>query len=224
MPQKIKTKQGALLVIFLWCATWPLLGQIVTDADVENALQQADTNRVSLETLLEQYAHDEEKLEAARYLIAHMVWHRQSGRVLNYDTRMDTLRHEIDSIYYSMIAGRPDSVVYSSPTFRKQLSKVDQAFRKHAESTLLNEPCVEVVDLPDIKTIDGDFLKHQIEHAFRLRREIKQVRSLSKNDFSATYFLIAPWQTILSSKRTIPMPPTTGNTCAWNRETAFPPS
>ena len=68
-------------------------------------------------------------------------------------------------------------------TFRKQLSKVDQAFRKHAESTLLNEPCVEVVDLPDIKTIDGDFLKHQIEHAFRLRREIKQVRSLSKNDF-----------------------------------------
>ena len=93
MPQKIKTKQGALLVIFLWCATWPLLGQIVTDADVENALQQADTNRVSLETLLEQYAHDEEKLEAARYLIAHMVWHRQSGRILNYDTRMDTLRH-----------------------------------------------------------------------------------------------------------------------------------
>lgn len=183
MPQKIKTKQGALLVIFLWCATWPLLGQIVTDADVENALQQADTNRVSLETLLEQYAHDEEKLEAARYLIAHMVWHRQSGRVLNYDTRMDTLRHEIDSIYYSMIAGRPASVVYSNPTFRKQLSKVDQAFRKHAESTLLNEPCVEVVDLPDIKTIDGDFLKRQIEHAFRLRHEIKQVRSLSKNDF-----------------------------------------
>lgn len=51
----------------------PVKAQQTTDADVEHALNQAGDNRASLEALLQTYAHDGEKLAAARYLIANMV-------------------------------------------------------------------------------------------------------------------------------------------------------
>lgn len=170
----------------------PIKAQQTTDAEVEHALYQAGDNRASLETLLQGYARDKEKLAAARYLIANMVWHKVSGRVISHDHRMDSIRDRADSVYYALVAGRPDTAI-NNPRFNKKLSAVDRPFRKRSEALHLAEPEVEVGERTDIEVVDGTFLRRQIEHAFRLRREVPRVKALSREDF---FRFILPYRSV----------------------------
>lgn len=170
----------------------PIKAQQTTDAEVEHALYQAGDNRASLETLLQGYARDKEKLAAARYLIANMVWHKVSGRVISHDHRMDSIRDRADSVYYALVAGRPDTAI-NNPRFNKKLSAVDRPFRKRSEALHLAETEVEVGERTDIEVVDGTFLRRQIEHAFRLRREVPRVKALSREDF---FRFILPYRSV----------------------------
>lgn len=170
----------------------PGRAQHTTEAEVNHALSLAGDNRSSLEALLEFYEKDKEKLAAARYLIANMVWHKVGGRVMNYDYRMDSIRDRADSLYYALVAGRPDTAIYN-PRFNKKLSAVDRPFRKRSETLHLAEPEVEVGERTDIEVVDGTFLRRQIEHAFRLLHEVPRVKALSREDF---FRFILPYRSV----------------------------
>lgn len=186
----LHTMMAAAMLSLLFIV--PVKAQQTTDADVEHALNQAGDNRASLEALLQTYAHDGEKLAAARYLIANMVWHKVGGRVLSYDVRMDSIRDRADSIYYALVAGLPDTAI-NNPRFNKALSAIDRPFRRRSEALHLMEPEVEVGDWADIEVVDGAFLRRQIEHAFRLRREVPRVKALSREDF---FRFILPYRSV----------------------------
>lgn len=151
---------------------------------VMNALAQADTNRVGLETLLADYKeHDDEKYQAACFLVANMPWNRQGYRVVTSDSRLAGMLATADAAYYSLVKDRRDAELYNG-TFNKQvLAKADQAYRKKMEAERFEPPGVVADEFPDIRCIGADLLRRQIEHAFTLRRTVAQVRRLSLADF-----------------------------------------
>lgn len=151
---------------------------------VERALSAAGGNRASLERMLLRYKRgkDRERYEAACYLVAGMPWHAQGGRVVSYDRRMDSLRHAADAAYYGLIRGTTAEAQESDPLHR---TLVDSAAAAAARVGLLHfgEPEVVAADCPDVVSLDGDFVRAQVEHAFALRRGVERVRRLSFDDF-----------------------------------------
>lgn len=152
--------------------------------EVMEALEKADTNRVGLEELLDDYKKkDKEKYQAACFLIANMPWNRQYYRLVTVDPRLETFWNAADSTYYNLVKDRNDADLYNE-TFNKQiLAKADQAYRKKMEAERFESPEIESDEFPDIRSVRPDLLQRQIEHAFGLRNTVDRVKRMTLEDF-----------------------------------------
>ncbi len=152
--------------------------------EVASALNRSGANRASLEKVLKDYdtKKTREKFEAACFLITHMQWHSRAGEVLAYDPRLDSAWTAAAAVYENLTRGQ----VWTSqdrPPLRKTLNDTATVMNKYMQHLRLSSPSVHPADLPDISTLDGDFVRSQVEHAFRLRERSPWAGRLSFGDF-----------------------------------------
>lgn len=147
-------------------------------------LEKAGGNRKSLIEMLRHYkkGKDKERYEAACFLVSNMGWHSLGGRVVSYDSRVDSLRDRADSIYYRLIKGTTAEAQEQTP-LHKTLGDSSAAVAARVQAMSFAEPEIEVFEKSDIQILDGHFIASQIESAFRLRREKERIRNLSFADF-----------------------------------------
>ena len=151
---------------------------------VEGALAQSGANRKSLECLLKHYEKkDKEKLEAVRFLIAHMPYKSQPYTIAKQPSRLHDLVLRADSTYYGLVRNLNDAQLDAEPFNTQVLSKTDQAYRKMMEARHFEEPVVEYGEYTDIRHVSADLLRRQVEHAFQLRSTSPFVKRLPFKDF-----------------------------------------
>lgn len=151
-------------------------------SNLETALQKAGKNRVSLEKVLKYYAKDKEKYQAACFLIENMHGHSQAGVIEYYDPQVDLFRNQVDSAYYAMVKGKSNEDI-NSQLFKQLLSTTDKIYRDKIEKYPFRQPEIVVNDMPDIQTLDAEFLIRQIDNAFYMRKHVKFALQLSFSDF-----------------------------------------
>lgn len=151
---------------------------------VESALAQSGANRKSLENLLKHYEKkDKEKLEAVRFLIAHMPYKFQPYTIAKQPSHLHDLVLRADSTYYGLVKNLSDAQLDVEPFNTQVLSKTDQAYRKMMEARHFEEPVVEYGEYTDIRHVSADLLRRQVEHAFQLRSTSPFVKRLPFKDF-----------------------------------------
>ncbi len=153
-------------------------------AAVECALQEAGNNRKSLEKLLRYYqkAGNAEKYDAACFLVANMRWHSLGGTVLSYDAAVDSFRRASDAAYYRLIKGTTPEMQETDP-LHKALKDSSAISAKRLAAFRFSDPEVSPEELLDIQALDGGFIRRQIEHAFKLRRQVPRVHDMPFRDF-----------------------------------------
>lgn len=152
--------------------------------DVTHALEQAGENRNGLENLLDDYKRsDKEKYKAACFLISNMIWHRQYYRTTKPNAQLAEKLRKADSTYYGMVKELNDTALYNERFNRQILAKADQSYRKMMEASDFTPPGIESVNFPDIKHISADFLRRQIDHSFKLRKNSPFIKNLKFEDF-----------------------------------------
>ena len=110
--------------------------------ELERALRLAGDNRAELEKVLAHFQHDELKLKAAKFLITNMPYH------------------------FSMVE------YFRSPTgerYRPDIRLFDNRYDMHDHSNALVQRGYQIVRdrLPDITTVNSEFLINNIELAFK---------------------------------------------------------
>lgn len=174
--------KARLLLIFL-LSPFILCAQNIFTNDVEICLKLAGNNRRSLEKLLQSYYKtDKERYAAALYLIKGMAHHAQAGKIISYDSRVDSIITHSDNSYYTLIKNTTADAQESNPLHAAIKNAAKESANQIAQWQL-KEPYVEECELLDIKTLDGTFLKRQIDYAFALREKNLRLRQLSLNDF-----------------------------------------
>lgn len=111
------------------------------DRDLDKALELAGANRSELEAVLEHYRDDSLKLEAARFLIRNMPYH-----------------FSMEEYYLS-----PDGQKYRPDI---SLFKDEKEVRNHCDSLIRHGYRPVQLKLPDIATLDHQYLINNIELAF----------------------------------------------------------
>lgn len=151
---------------------------------VMSALQKAGNNRTSLERMLRHYKEcgDEEKFQAACFLVSGMPYHTQHCLITSYDKRIDSLCRASREAYYTLTKNATATEQDSLPLNRILHDSAHAAAARAATLTFAT-PTVEACTRPDIETLDGRFISAHIEHAFMLRRTVKRIRQLSFADF-----------------------------------------
>ena len=159
-----------------------MFGNVPTE--VQKALEKAGKNKASLERVLNKYKikNEKEKYLAACYLIKNMQWHKQYASVPVYDKNLDKATIKSDSIYYSLVNGCSNEE-QNSNEFKKTLKKKIDELHEQIKNYTYELPKIDYSYINDIEALNGDFIENQIEHAFKLRKEVKRVKSLSFDDF-----------------------------------------
>lgn len=144
-----------LMLLSVGCATWP--------ADVKPALSKAGDNRVELENVLKHYQRlgDEQKLEAARFLIRNMDGH---GYILTAFYDKDGNEIEFEALDY--------------PNFKEAQAALDVLEKKHGEL----DYGTKRFDA-DLETITAAYLIENIDLAFQAWRENPWAKDLSFEAF-----------------------------------------
>ncbi len=152
--------------------------------EVEKALREAGANRKSLQSVLEAYrkSGDKEKYKAACFLVSNMVWHRLGGRVISYDAAIDSFRRAADAAYYALIKGTTAEMQEADPLHRTLMDSSAAGASRLAKYSF-SDPMVIAEELPDVRGLDGAFIKRQVEHAFSLRKNVERVRRMPFEDF-----------------------------------------
>ena len=137
------------------CATWP--------ADVEMALDQAGDNRVELEKVLKHYQQqgNEQKLEAARFLIGNMDGH---GYILTAFYDKDGNEIEFEALDY--------------PNFKEAQAALDVLEKKHGELDYDSKRFDA-----DLEVITAEYLIENIDLAFQAWRENPWAKNLTFEAF-----------------------------------------
>jgi len=146
---------SALLLLATGCATWP--------ADVEMALSKADDNRGELENVLRHYQRlgDEQKLEAARFLIRNMEGH---GFILTAFYDKDGNEIEFEALDY--------------PNFKEAQAALDALEQEHGELDYDSKRFDA-----DLEKITAEYLIENIELAFQAWREKPWAKDLTFEAF-----------------------------------------
>ena len=173
-----------VLVAFLVIQSTNALSQSLYPQPVIAALQEAGSNRTSLEALLQQYKEkgEHEKFEAACYLIANMTYYAQEGAVLGGLNEVNRVVNHIDSVYYRLIYKRSAQEQESNP-LHQVLEESARHYSAYCSTLNWEEPLVDVRDYPDITTLDAAFLSQHIDHVFALRDRNPFLKSMSLADF-----------------------------------------
>ena len=173
-----------MLLLVLW--TGVTAAQTGVPPEVEQSLALAGKNRASLEAVLAEYERsgEREKYAAACYLVAHMRWHSQGGRVERYDARLDSCWRAATEAYLGLTRGHTLDELGRKP-LRKLLNDTASAMRRTRQAMQLEAPEVRAEEMSDVQTLDGDFVRRVVDHAFELRRRSPWAGQLSFDDFCA---------------------------------------
>lgn len=148
-------------------------------ATVMSALRKARGNRASLEKMLRHYKEcgDEEKYQAACFLVSAMPYHQQVCRIKGYDKRVDSLCRASRNAYYALTWNATVAEQDCLP-LNQTLHDSAHTASMRADSLVFSSPevCAEI--RPDIETLNGNFIAAHIEHAFMLRRTVERIRRL----------------------------------------------
>lgn len=174
----MKNYNRIIVPLFTFFSLLPLHAQ----QEVEKAIEKAGDNSTGLSELLNELKKDKEKYKAAQFLISNMIWHRKLFDIHETDANMLRALHAADSSYYTMVRNLNDTALYN-PDFNRRLSVEDQKYRKFMEKNSFSEPVIEEKEMTDITSISAQFLRNQIEHAFRLRQKNPFTRKTSLQDF-----------------------------------------
>ena len=126
---------------------------------LEYALQQAGENRTELEKVLQHYADDPQKLQAAEYLITYMPWHHSM-----YNPGLK---------YYYRLAGK---VLSSGLPPQVQADSL----RDYCDSHLMNAMDETV---SDVKIVRSDYLIYSIDKAFEAWKDRPWNSQVTFTDF-----------------------------------------
>ena len=168
----------AMLLLVLW--TGVTAAQTGVPPEVEQSLALAGKNRASLEAVLAEYERsgEREKYAAACYLVAHMRWHSQGGRVERYDARLDSCWRAATEAYLGLTRGHTLDELGRKP-LRKLLNDTASAMRRTRQAMQLEAPEVRAEEMPDVQTLDGDFVWITLSSCAAARRGRGNCRSMT---------------------------------------------
>lgn len=131
---KLKTKNKTLFFVLAWLLMIGCTSEM--DKRVETILAISGPNRSELETVLQHYRHEPQKLKAAKFLIANMRYHHSPYSVRNSQQHplLDSLTNLADSLLYGLVVENPDSL-YSRKGFELVLK-----FRVSDGEKILKQP------------------------------------------------------------------------------------
>lgn len=131
---KLKTKNKTLFFVLVWLLMIGCTSEM--DKRVETILAISGPNRSELETVLQHYRHEPQKLKAAKFLIANMRYHHSPYSVRNSQQHplLDSLTNLADSLLYGLVVENPDSL-YSRKGFELVLK-----FRVSDGEKILEQP------------------------------------------------------------------------------------
>ena len=156
--------------------------QPVYPSQVREALSKAGSNRACLESVLNHYQKDKERYAAACYLIANMPMHSQAGKIVWYDPKIDSILNHNDQVYYNLIKGTSGDEQEKDP-LHERIKLAAQSSAKLLEQLKLKEPQIREHDMPDITTLNGEYIQKLIDQAFSLRNRIPRLKSMPLHDF-----------------------------------------
>lgn len=136
--------------------------QSVYPSQVQEALSKAGSNRTSLESVLKHYQKDKERYAAACYLIANMPMHSQAGKIVWYDPKIDSILNHNDQAYYNLIKGTSGDEQEKDP-LHERIKLAAQSSAKLLEQLKLKEPQIIEHDMPDIATLNGEYIQKIID-------------------------------------------------------------
>ena len=151
---------------------------------VETAIAQSPIDRKEWTKLLEEYRKkNQEKYNAACFLIANAPLHHQAYVIEKVDNSMTDWLKRGEQQYYALVRYRNDTALFN-PYFNENiLAKADQAYRKATEAKRFNTPQVRFDDFSDAALLSPTFVRQQVEHAFAVRERSRFARKLSFQDF-----------------------------------------
>jgi hypothetical protein len=157
-------------------------------ADVSVALKQAGHNKKGFVELLDNYKkHDQQKYEAACFLISNMPYHKSNVNILIDTSYFDFLRLT-DSIYDVIFGNMPlkEQVNYKSKDYdslRLLIAKIHSSLPK---------PIIYKQNEYDIKAISPAFLDNNIKNAFDAWNKSPLLKNI---DFDGFKEFILPYRT-----------------------------
>ena len=125
---------------------------------VETAIAQSPIDRKEWTKLLEEYRKkNQEKYNAACFLIANAPLHHQAYVIEKVDNSMTDWLKRGEQQYYALVRYRNDTALFN-PYFNENiLAKADQAYRKATEAKRFNTPQVRFDDFSDCGTSISHF-------------------------------------------------------------------
>lgn len=142
---------------------------------------EAEGNRRNLWAVLLHYRwvdHDRQKLEAARFLIDNMPYHRGKGRLVHVPEEMKRWRREADSLYASVrLAGMEEK------DWQDSLKRMRTKRLALLKDSVMQEAAIDDGWFDDIQCLSYRFLVDHIDNAFRMWRRSVFARNLSFEEF-----------------------------------------
>lgn len=173
------------IYLFIACFFTSFIGmraQLPYPSQVEESLSKAGSNRASLENVLKHYQKDKERYAAACYLIANMYMHSQAGRIEWYDPKIDSILNHNDQAYYNLIKGTSGDEQEEDP-LHERIRQAAKMSAQRLEQLKLKEPKIIEQDMPDIATLNGEYIQKIIDQAFSLRNRVPRLKSMPLHDF-----------------------------------------
>lgn len=148
--------------------------------DVEMSLALANDSGLR-RLLLDYQQNDEERFEAACFLIANAKWHKFVGGTSCYDNNIEKIIQRTDSLCFSSFQAKFTDF---NDTFCLKSWLSDTLNHNEPKACEFNVPklCPNKL-VTDIEVLDSAFVSEQIEYAFDLRDRYEHVKRLSFDDF-----------------------------------------
>ena len=142
---------------------------------------EAEGNRRNLWAVLLHYRwvdRDRQKLEAARFLIDNMPYHRGKGQLVHVPKEMERWRREADSLYASVrLTGMEEK------DWKDSLKRLQKKRRTLLKDSVMQEAIIDDEWFEDIQCLSYRFLVDHIDNAFRMWKRSVFARNLTFEEF-----------------------------------------
>lgn len=185
-------KKNSLIITFFLFLLWGCTSEV--DKRVEAVLSISGSNRTELETVLNHYKNEPQKLKAAKFLIANMRYHHSYYSVRNSRQHplLDSLTRVADSLFYHSVYLATDS--FHNGNIQKLKDSIRTSFKEQSGRKVSEQP-VRILwkDDYDFHWITARQLIDHIDHVFGCKKRIGAIRRLSTEDF---YEYVLPYRSI----------------------------
>lgn len=185
-------KKNSLIITFFLFLLWGCTSEV--DKRVEAVLSISGSNRTELETVLNHYKNEPQKLKAAKFLIANMRYHHSYYSVRNSRQHplLDSLTRVADSLFYHSVYLATDS--FHNGNIQKLKDNIRTSFKEQSGRKVSEQP-VRILwkDDYDFHWITARQLIDHIDHVFGCKKRIGAIRRLSTEDF---YEYVLPYRSI----------------------------